>query len=117
MRLWIPPLQDARLAMLDNINTPNRSSPVRNNPDGADKSAITGYRWAGNEPLRRRRGPSVIADHEMWSAIHFLLAPMQCTLPAPHHGALQVWQLIRIIVGIVQRTLNQVGVDFSSLTW
>src|SRR6516225_9732770 len=47
-------------------------------------------------------------------AIHFPLATMQCVLPAPHHGVLQVWQVIRIVVAVVQRTLNKSRIDLTS---
>src|SRR5262249_18355954 len=50
----------------------------------------------------------------MRAATHVLLATMQCTLPAPHQGALQVWQLIRIVVGVVQRMLNKHWINLTS---
>jgi hypothetical protein len=67
----------------------------------------------GQRRLQPRRR-SVIVNREMGAVIHFPLAAMQCTLPAPHHGVLQVWQVIRIVVAIVQRTLNKPRIDLTS---
>ena len=53
----------------------------------------------------------VIVNREMRSVIHFLLAAAEGTFPAPHHGVLQDRQLIRLVVGVVQRTLNEVRID------
>ena len=76
--------------------------------------AIAGSPVRENERLRRRRRFGVIIDREAGAAIRLLLAAMQRTLPAPHHGVLQIWQLIRVIVGVVQRTLNKRRIDLTA---
>ena len=50
-------------------------------------------------------------------AVACFLAAAVSTFPAPHHGVLQKGQLIEIFIGIVQRALNERGVNlcFSEL--
>ena len=50
----------------------------------------------------------------MGRTIPLLLDAIQRALPAPHHVVLQAGQLVRIIVGVIQRPLNKPWIDPTS---
>lgn len=52
----------------------------------------------------------VIVNREM-GLIHSPGTAEICTFPAPHHGVLQLRKLARIVVGVIQRTLNKPRID------
>src|SRR5262245_39327444 len=56
----------------------------------------------------------VIVNREMGALVHTPGAPKIGTFPALHHGVLQLRKLIGIVVGIIQRPLNEPRIDPAS---